>query len=335
MKKFSCQFFGVFPIMKEYTRAHLKDFHLSISEHELASADELKTDSDILGVFVGSKVDAVVFDKLPHLKLIVTMSTGYDHIDLALAKKRRIPVCNVPTYGENTVAEHAVALILALSRQLFTSVKRVKEGSFNYDGLRGFDLKGKTVGVVGTGHIGAQVIRILKGFEMDILACDAFPNKTMEKSLGFTYVSLPKLLATADIITLHVPLLKETTHIINKKNIKKTKPGAYIINTARGGLIDTEALLWGIESGHIAGAGLDVLEDENFIQNPEKLLARNVKPKDVRIALMDNILIDHPKVIITPHNAFNSAEALQRIMDVTIDNVKVWALGKVQNNVAN
>lgn len=333
MEKMFCQFFGVFPVMKEYTRSHLSGFHVSISEHELLSTKDLDSKTNILGVFVGSKVDKTVFAALPNLKLVVTMSTGFDHIDLDLAKKGNIPVCNVPTYGENTVAEHTMSLLLALSRKLFPSVKRVKEGVFNYEGLRGFDLKNRTLGVIGTGHIGANVIRMAKGFDMHIVAFDAFPNKKLEKELGFAYVPLNTLLAKSDIITLHVPLFKDTEHLINKNNVKKIKKGAYLINTARGGLIETEALLEALQSGQIAGAGLDVLEGEEDLQHPDHLLFEKHSDEDIKVALMSNMLIDHPNVIITPHNAFNSAEALERIMDVTIENVKAFAAGKTQNDV--
>jgi D-lactate dehydrogenase len=226
-----------------------------------------------------------------------------------------------------------MSLLLALSRKLFPSVKRVKEGSFNYEGLRGFDLKGKTAGVIGTGNIGKHVLRMLKGFDMHVLAFDAFPNKALQKELGFAYTTLEKLLASSDVITLHVPLFKETTHLINKKNIKKIKKGAYIINTARGGLIESEALLWGLETGHIAGAGLDVLEEEEMLQHPEHVVLKHYSDEEIKLGLISNMLIDHPDVIITPHNAFNSMEALQRIMDTTIANVKAFAAGKTQNDV--
>ncbi len=330
-----CQFFGVFPAMKDYLRQHLAGFSISISTDELTekNKDKLKPDTEVLGVFVGSKVDQAVFSRLPRLKLIVTMSTGFDQIDIYLAKKKKIPVCNVPTYGENTVAEHTLALLLALSRKLFPSVKRVKEGIFNYEGLRGWDLKGRTLGVVGNGHIGAHVIRMARGFEMRVLAHDAFPNKKLADDLGFSYVSLEELLGESDVVTLHVPLLKATKHLINKENIKTMKPGAYLINTARGALVETEALAWAIESGHLAGAGLDVLEGEEDLQHPDHLLFERHSAEDIKIALMDNILIDHPNVIITPHNAFNSAEALERILAVTIENIKSFAIGKPQNDV--
>lgn len=328
-----CQFFGVFPDVKQYLKNHLKGFAVKISERELQPADELDPQTEVLGVFVGSKVDKKIFDALPQLKLVVTMSTGFDHVDLAEAKKRNIPVCNVPTYGENTVAEHAMALLLALSRKIYPSVKRVKEGQFNYEGLRGFDLKGKTLGVLGTGHIGAHVIRMAKGFEMSIIAFDAYPNKKLAGELGFAYAPLEQALSVSDVLSLHLPLLKETAHIINKKNLKKMKPGVYIINTARGGLIEPEALVSGLQTGQIAGAGLDVLEEEDQLSHPEHTLGAHHSAKKIRTVLMDNLLIDHPNVLITPHNAFNSLEALQRIMDTTILNVKQFAAGETQNDV--
>ena len=183
------------------------------------------------------------------------------------AKKRKIPICNVPTYGENTVAQHAMALLLALSKKIFRSTKRVKEGNYDYHGLRGFDLKGKTVGIIGTGHIGYYMIKMLSGFDVNVIAYDPFPNKDLAKELGFTYVSLNKLITDSDIISLHVPLLPDTHHMLGMKEVRKMKKGVIIINSARGGLVDPKALLWGLESGTIGGAGMDVLEEEAIIKD--------------------------------------------------------------------
>lgn len=333
MKKLACQFFGVFPAVKHSLKSQLRAHSVAISDHELRSLDELDKKTDVLGVFVGTRVDANVIDRLPNLKLIVTMSTGYDHIDIAHATRKNILVANVPTYGENTVAEHTLALILALSRKLYPSIKRVKEGQFDYDGLEGFDLKGKTAAVIGTGHIGAHVIRMLRGFEMSVIAYDAFPKKDLESSLGFSYVSLDTALSMADIITLHVPLFKETHHLINKQSIRTIKPGAYIINTARGGLIDPEALLLGLASGKIAGAGLDVLEIEDTLQHPDHLVLSTMTDRDIKLNLMQRELITHPNVIVTPHNAFNSREALERIVAVTSENIAAFTIGERKNIV--
>ncbi|MEK7681038.1 MAG: NAD(P)-dependent oxidoreductase [Patescibacteria group bacterium] len=334
MSKPKVSFYGVWPEMKEYVRSKMNGFSCKITD-ETISEKNLNKDAEILVVFVESPLTKKMIGSIHHLKMIATMSTGYDHIDLVAAKKKKIPVCNVPTYGENTVAEHAMALLLGLTRKLFQSVKRVKEGVYDFHGLRGVDLRGKTLGVVGTGHIGAHLIKMAKGFEMNTVAYDAFPNKDLERKLKFKYLPLNKLLAESDFISLHAPLLPKTYHIINKQNIKKIKKGAYIINTARGGLIDPEALVWALQSKQIAGAGLDVLEDEGFVQNAEAMVKAACKGHECQIKtnLMNNIIIDHPNTIITPHNAFNSTEALKRIVDVTIENIKSFAKGEIRNDV--
>lgn len=323
--------YGIWPEMTDYVKKNLKGLKLTISTEKI-NENNINPDTDILAVFVEAPVTKEIIEKLPKLKMIAAMSTGFDHIDLAAAKKYGIAVCNVPTYGENTVAEHAMALILGLTRKLFPSVKRVKEGAYDFRGLRGIDLKDKTIGVIGTGHIGARLIKMASGFEMKILAYDTFPNKDLEKKLGFTYTSLEKLLAQSDVISLHTPLLPSTYHLINKKNIKKIKKGAYLINTARGALIDPEALVWALKNNHIAGTGLDVMEDENLIQNHEEVISCKDDCK-IKTTLFNNIIIDHPNSIVTPHNAFNSVEAIQRILDVTISNIKFFVQGKTVNDV--
>ncbi|KKP59434.1 MAG: D-isomer specific 2-hydroxyacid dehydrogenase NAD-binding protein [Candidatus Magasanikbacteria bacterium GW2011_GWC2_34_16] len=330
--KLNVAFYGIWPEMKDYVRSKMSGFHCTISGKKV-SVENLKPETDILAVFVESPVTKSMINKLPKLKMIAAMSTGYDHVDIKTAKIKKIPICNVPSYGENTVAEHAFALLLGLTRKLFLSVKRVKEGVYDFHGLRGIDLKGKTIGVIGTGRIGMHVVEIAKGFEMNVLGFDPFPNKEMAKKLDFTYVSLNKLLAQSDFISLHTPLFPETYHLINKKNIKKVKPGAYIINTARGGLIDPEALVWALQSKHIAGAGLDVLEDEGFIQNEEQVISGDCTECQMKTNLMNNIIIDHPNTIVTPHNAFNSTEALRRIVDTTIENIRAFVKGETINDV--
>lgn len=323
-------FYGIWPEMAGYLRTKMKKFNPSISSDKI-NEDNLNPNTEILAVFVESPLTSRIIAQLPYLKMIATMSTGFDHIDLAAAKKRNIPVCNVPTYGENTVAEHTMALILGLTRKLFPSVKRVKEGLYDFHGLRGMDLKNKTLGVIGTGHIGAHVIKMAKGFEMNIVAHDIFSNQDLADKLGFAYVTLDKLLTQSDVITLHTPLLKSTHHLINQKNIKKIKKGSYLINTARGALIDPEALVWALRHNQIAGAGLDVLEDENLIQNHEELMG--CTQCQIKTTLFNNIIIDHPNVIVTPHNAFNSGEALERIIDTTVENIQSFINGRRINQV--
>ncbi len=310
----------------------------SLEPHDVAlsstTIENTHTDphTTILGVFVDSTIDKRVIDSMPHLMHIATFSTGFDHIDLAYAAKKKITVSNVPTYGENTVAEHALALLLDLSRKIYPSIKRVKEGRYDYHDLRGFDIKGKTIGVVGTGHIGIHFIKLLSGFEAHILAYDAFPKPALEKEYGFSYAPLERLFKESNIISLHVPLLPSTTHLINTTAVKKMKHGIYIINTARGALIQPEALLSGLQDGTIAGAGLDVLEEELIFKTPESIM-RLKNPKEIRQALIENAIIDHPNTVITPHNAFNSTEALNRIIDTATENIKNFIAGLPSNLV--
>ena len=267
-------FFGLWPELEKYTKQKMRGLPCSITTKQLASKN-IDAKTELLVVFIESPVTKKILATMPKLAMIATMSTGYDHIDLVECHKRGIVVCNVPAYGENTVAEHTFALLLGLTRKIFPSVERVKKGKYVVHGLRRIDLHAITLGVIGTGHSGAHVIRMAKGFDVKIIAYDAFPNKQLAATLGFTYVPLPKLLASADILTLHTPLFKETYHLINSSNIKKMKRGSFIINTARGALIEPKALTDALKSGHIAGAGLDVLEDEQLLQHHEQVMSAN------------------------------------------------------------
>lgn len=332
MKKLNCHFYSVPPTMKKYLRGEMKGYKITIHDEQV-KPNNLDPKTDVLAVFVDSKVDKAVFDKLENLKQVVTMSTGYDHIDLDEAKKRNIPVCNVPTYGDNTVAQYALTFILTMTRKFYKSIKRVKEGFYNYDALEGLDLKDKTIGIVGTGHIGIHLVDMLEGFESTVIAYDKFPNKKLESEHNFKYVSFDKLLKTSDIISLHIPLFPATHHMISTKEIKKMKKGVYLINTARGALIDPKALLKGLNSGKVAGAGMDVLEEEDFIAHPEKLKSKATTKKQKDLAKINEAIIDHDHTIITPHNAFNSAGALKRIMDTTVENIKSNVVGKVTNDL--
>ncbi len=290
--------------------------------------------SDILVPFIYSRINKEVIQVLPNLKYVTTMSTGFDHIDLAECKKRNIKVSNVPYYGENTVAEHTFALIFALARRLPESIERTMGGSFSPKGLRGFDLKGKTIGLVGLGHIGEHAAKIAQGLGMKILASDPKPNKGIVKKYGVKYTTLNNLLKNSDIVSLHAPYNEKTHYLINKKNIKLIKKGSYLINTARGGLVDTEALIWALKKNILAGAGLDVLEEECFIKEEKELLTKPFQKKcDLRKVLQGHMLIRDKRVLVTPHNAFNSGEALQRILDTTIENILAFLKHKHINKV--
>ncbi len=320
---------------KDYIRKNLKGHRLTFVDGGLTKETAGKAKGcDAAAVFIYSKVGKDAINKLPKLGFIATMSTGYDHIDVAAAKKRKIVVSNVPTYGENTVAEHTFALILALSRKIADSAERTRHGDFTLDGLRGFDLKGKTIGVVGTGHIGMHVIRIARGFEMGVIAFDVKKDAAAAKRLGFRYVDFDTLLKSSDIITLHCPYNKATHHLINRVNIGKVKKGAMLINTARGGLIETAALLKALNNGTISAAGLDVLEEECSIKEEKQLLSKDFgKECDLRTMLANHMLQNQKSVIITPHNAFNSKEALVRILNTTIENIQAFAKKKPINIV--
>ncbi len=291
-------------------------------------------DADAVGVFIYSAVSKKVLKNLNNLKLVVTLSTGFDHIDVKECRKKRITVCNVPSYGENTVAEHTFALILNLTRKIHKAYDRTVRGDFTLDGLRGIDLQVKIIGVIGTGSIGEHVIRIAKGFEMRVIAFDKHKKLKLAKRLGFKYVSLDHLLKKSDIVTLHVPYNKSTRHMINRKAVSNMKKGVLIINTARGGIIKTSALLDGLQSGKIGGAGLDVLEGECFVKEEKQILSKHfAKECDLKTVLQNHILLKQDNVIITPHNAFNSWEALQRILDTTIVNLNSFLKKKPINVV--
>jgi D-lactate dehydrogenase len=319
---------------KLYLENHLPESLAREYYSDILSLEALenKEDTTHLAVFVYSQVNTQALDKLPNLKAIFTMSTGYDHIDITAAQNRGISVHSVPFYGENTVAEHTFALILALSRQIVPSVARTRTFDFNPAGLEGFDLKGKTLGIIGMGHIGSFVARIAKGFSMNILAYDPFPKPELATKIGFTYASLEELLPQSDIVTLHTTYKPETHHIINQESIQLFKRGSYLINTARGGLVETSALVKGLEDGILAGAGLDVLEEECFIKEEKELLSESLrKTCDLTTVVQDHLLIQDSRVIVTPHNAFNSREALERILETTVTNIA----SQLENNLVN
>lgn len=290
--------------------------------------------AEIISVFVGSSITKEVVDALPNLKLIAARSTGFDHIDCQYAQSKNITVVNVPAYGSRTVAEFAFALILGLSRKIFQANFRIKtEQDFDYDGFGGFNLQGKTLGIVGTGRIGQEVAKLSKGFEVNILAFDAFPNTEVAKQLGFKYVSLNELLEQSDIVTLHVPYNKDTHHLINNENINNIKKGAILVNTSRGEVIDTAAILHGVESGLLSGVGLDVLEGEHELKDEMKLLAKNdnMHKEQIKTLLEDHVLMGLPQVIITPHMAFYTQEAKAEIVRITLENIAAFIAGEPKN----
>ncbi len=318
-------FFEIEPWEAEYVKTRLPNTELFFSEARL-NKDNLpaQKDFDALSVFVGSEIKKEVLDFFPNLKLITTRSTGFDHIDLEAVKNSGLKIGYVPGYGDNTVAEFAFALLLSISRKIFEAYDRLKEkGLFNFDGLQGFDLKGKTIGVVGTGRIGKYTVKIAKGFGMNVIAYDVKPDERFAEEAGLKYVSFDELLENSDVISLHVPYAPSNHHLINGKNINKIKKGAVLINTARGGLVETDALVRALNDGILGGYGADVLEEEGIIKDERAfLLYGRPDEHDFKTALENHVLINMPNVIITPHTAFNTKEAIQRILDTDIENIK-------------
>lgn len=321
------------PGEEEYLSLRLPgvDSYLDCSLHDCPL--ELFSDTEILAVFVHSKVTRELLERMPKLRFVAARATGFDQIDLTACAERGIPVSNVPRYGENTVAEHTFGLILSLSRQIHKAYQRTVAGDFSLQGLEGFDLKGKTLGVVGAGSIGLHVIRIAKGFGMQVIAYDVLPNELIAEVLGFEYQPLETLLANSDIITLHAPYMPATHHMINANTIKLIKHGALLINTARGGLVDTEALIEALDKGILSGAGLDVIEGEELMEEEERLLRAPEAGDKLRMIIRQHILLRRQDVVITPHMAFFSKEARERILETTIANINAFLAGKPQNVV--
>lgn len=341
MKKYKLAFFEIESWEQEYLEERLATIidlkNVQFFDRPLLANDinQIK-DIDILSTFIYSQINKNTITKLPNLKYIAAMSTGFDHIDLTAARKSKIKVSNVPFYGENTVAEHSFALILALSRKLIPSIEKTRHGDFNQKDLRGFDLKDKTIGIIGFGHIGQHVAQMAVGFQMNILAYDIHRDAKLAKKYHLQYVLLNELLKKSDVISLHAPYNNKTHHLINQKNIFQIKKDAVLVNTARGGLIETEALFDALKRNHLAGVGLDVLEEEFFIKEEKELLSSEFsKNHNLKTILENHLLLNDSRVIITPHNAFNSKEALTRILDTTIENISRFLAKRPINLVTN
>lgn len=264
---------------------------------------------EILSVFVTSRITKDIVTRLPALKLLCTRSVGFDHIDLEACKEKGVVVTHVPDYGAHVIAEHAFALLLSTLRFISAGHERVKAGRFDYRGLRGTALKGKTLGIVGTGKIGKQSARIAKGFGMRLLGCDPFPAAGLPEETGLAYVGLEQLLAESDIVTLHAPAMAENRHLMNDARFAQMKPGAVLVNTARGGIVDPDALLRALDNGKLSWALLDVLEHE---ENPA-LSAR---------------LIGHPSVVVTPHIAFYADDSMRAMYDDCFRSIDEWQDGE-------
>jgi D-lactate dehydrogenase len=281
-------------------------------------------------IFVNDCCDASVVEAFASLgvKLIALRCAGFNNVDLSACSKHDISVVRVPAYSPYAVAEHSVALMLTLNRKLHHAYARNRAGYFVLDGLTGFDMRGKTVGVVGTGKIGQCLVDILLGFGCHVLAFDKFPNQELAAREGVSYVELNQLLSQSDIISLHVPLFADTHHLIDASAIEQMKRRVMIVNTSRGGLIDTRALIEGLKSGKIGSAGLDVYEEEAgiFFHN----MSDKVLTDDVLARLMT-----FNNVVVTSHQAYLTDEALANIADTTLANIEEFAGGKRGHELTN
>jgi len=284
----------------------------------------------VVCAFVNDRIDAPVIEELGQLgiEMIAMRCAGYNNVDLEACKTAGISVARVPAYSPYAVAEHAVALMMGLNRHISRANNRIREGNFSLNGLVGFDMHGKTAGVIGTGKIGKCAIDILLGFGCKVVAFDKYQDDTLNKRDGFRYVELDTLFAESDIITLHAPLTPETNHLINAENIAKMKPGVMIINTGRGALIDTQALINGLVSGQIGSAGLDVYEEESayfFEDRSDSVIADETL---ARLTTFNNVLV-------TSHMAFLTNEALYNIAQTTLENIAEYEDGKREGELTN
>ncbi|HNV03324.1 MAG TPA: NAD(P)-dependent oxidoreductase, partial [Vicinamibacterales bacterium] len=304
-----------------------------LSEHDLLFYEDVLSPAHlpalaacaVVSPFIYSRIGPEALAAMPALKMVATRSTGFDHIDVAACRARGIAVSNVPEYGSQTVAEHTFALILALSRKLvpaYRAMRNTEPRSDEARRLRGFDLRGKTLGVVGAGNIGLHVVRMAESFGMRVLVFDTRRRQTLADLLEFEYVPLEALLRESDIVSLHCPATNETRHMINADSLAIMKRGALLINTARGELVDTAALLAALQSGQLGGAGLDVFEGEAIVREEAQILSRAFDREQLESAIRAHQLLKRDDVIVTPHNGFNSREAVERILDTTVRNIQ-------------
>ena len=302
-----------------------KDYNFDIryyQERLSISTVPLAKGADVVCIFVNAECDAQVIDELVNngVKLIALRCAGFNNVDLKAAEGR-IRVTRVPAYSPHAVAEYAVSLMLSLNRKIYRAVNRTRDGNFTLNGLLGFDMYGKTAGVIGMGRIAKELIKILHGFGMNVMAYDLYPDHEFAKQYDVKVVSLDELYANSDIISLHCPLTPDTKFLINQNSIAKMKKGVMIINTGRGKLINTEDLIEGLRSKQVGSAGLDVYEEEReyfYEDKSDKMIDDDVLAR----------LLMVPNVVLTSHQAFFTAEALHNIAVSTLDSVKEFADGK-------
>ncbi|MGB8167791.1 MAG: NAD(P)-dependent oxidoreductase [Chthoniobacteraceae bacterium] len=338
----------------EAERAEEDFFATHLDEHDLrlaAHLDEVGDDVEILSTFINSPLDPDFLAAHPRLRLIATRSQAVDHIDLAACRARGVCVTHVPHYGDTTVSEHTFALILATSRRLRELLAKPKNSRFSYEATRAFDLAGKTLGIVGMGRIGRRVAALAEAFQMKVIASDVKEAAGVAETLHFEFVPHEELFARSHIISLHTPLTPETYHIVNRENLALCRPGVIIINTARGALVDTGALVEALDSGQVGGAGLDVLQDERVLrESAAHIIAGDIvkhlrsdavaheardadRLREVQELMLSDAILTRANVFFTPHVAFNSIEAVARLREVTVENINAFLAGSPVNVV--
>jgi len=311
--------FDTKPYDREYLARAAGADRIEWSFHEFRLSAE--TVSAIRGVqavciFVNDRVDRPCIEALAAhgVKLIALRCAGYNNVDVSAARELGLTVVRVPAYSPHAVAEHTVGLLLTLNRKIHRAYNRVRELNFSLSGLVGFDVHGKTVGIVGTGRIGRITAQIFRGFGTEVIACDPFPSDDWAAAHGIRYVEFDALLAASDIVSLHLPLLPETHHLLNAQALSRTKPGVVIVNTSRGKLIDTAALIAALKAGSVGGVALDVYEEEAGVFF-EDLSGQVLQDDEL------SRLLTFPNVLITAHQAFLTHEALSEIARVTTENL--------------
>ncbi|WP_029522946.1 NAD(P)-dependent oxidoreductase [Persephonella sp. KM09-Lau-8] len=320
-------FFGIEEWEKLHIQRRLKEKNINgeflfFKEALDENTVEKAKDAEVVSVFIYSKLNKEVIDRMPNLKLIITRSSGYDHIDVEYAKQKGIQVAYIPGYGNNTVAEYTFALILALARKFKPMIERTTQGILSREGLMGIDIMGKTIGIVGTGRIGSHVAKIAYGFGMKILAYDRSKNKELVENYGVEYVGLEELLSRSDIVTVHLPYNKATHYLINRFNIKLMKMDAMLINTSRGEVVELDAIIEALKEGRLAGGvGLDTIEAEITVEE-ELIKKTGLTAFKLKKAAEAQYLLNQENVIVSPHLAYYTKDASERILDMTVDNLE-------------
>ena len=329
-------YFDVESYEEEYIKENSHDFEFYLEPEPLNEISEIKAeykDADIISVFTTSRVTSNVLMQFPKLKLIALRSVGFNHVDLEYCKRHDIAVVNSPNYGNVTVAEFALALLMNTARKITKSYSEFKVGKVSPKSLVGVELYNKTVGIVGLGAIGAYFAELMHGLNLNVLGFDRYEKTELKEKFNVQYVDFDTLLEKSDFISIHAPLTKETYHLFDEKCFRKMKNSAIIINTGRGEIIDTKALYNALQSEEIAGAGLDVLESEETMTDDDYMISISRLDKlTLERTIINSRLFQLENVVLTPHTAYNTKEAIQRILSTTLKNIKMFIKGEPPTN---